>query len=217
MRWNDHRKLEGLHAFLGASKPQWMKYDKEQLITRYNNYYAADVGTAVHALAKDLINARIKLSQNDLNVMNRTVYRYVNKAYPNGYDQDAILSNLIPYVNDAIGYHMDPEVILYYSDNCFGTTDAIYYDEKKRVLRIHDLKTGSTPVHDEQLFIYDALFCLEYNVDPDKLTLIANRFYQNSEIREIIADPKEIKRIMNLIILDDKHINGYLKGMENDK
>lgn len=217
MRWNDHHKLEGAHAFLGASKPGWMKYDKDQLLNRYNNYYAADVGTAIHALAKDLIKARIKISQNDLALVNLTVYKYVSKAYPNGYNQDDILRNLIPYVNDAIGFHMDPEVILYYSDNCFGTTDTICFDEKKKILRIHDLKTGTTSVHDEQLFIYDALFCLEYNIDPMKLTTIVNRFYQNSEIREIIADPKEIKRIMNLIILDDKYISGYLKGFEIEK
>ena len=49
---------------------------------------------------------------------------------------------------------------LYFSENCFGTTDAIYY--KNGILRIHDLKTGIMPAHMEQLEIYAALFLLEY-------------------------------------------------------
>ncbi len=35
------------------------------------------------------------------------------------------------YVNDAIGYGLDPEVVLYHSENAFGTADAIGFDEKK--------------------------------------------------------------------------------------
>lgn len=115
------------------------------------------------------------------------------------------------YVNDAIGFGMSPEVVLYYSDNCFGTTDAIRWDEKHRFLRIHDLKTGVTPAHMEQLEIYAALFCLEYRMDP--LTIkFELRLYQNNEI--IICneetDPEinqTIKRIMQIIIEADKTLN----------
>lgn len=63
------------------------------------------------------------------------------------------------YVNDAIGYKMIPEQILFYSDNCFGTADAIVF--RNGLLRIHDLKTGVIPAHMEQLEVYAALFCLE--------------------------------------------------------
>lgn len=49
------------------------------------------------------------------------------------------------FVNDAIGYRMDPEVLLYYSDNAFGTADAISFIDG--VLRIFDLKTGKHPVN----------------------------------------------------------------------
>ena len=56
------------------------------------------------------------------------------------------------------------EQALYYSDNCFGTADAISF--KKNFLRIHDLKTGVTPGSMKQLLIYASMFCLEYNFLP---------------------------------------------------
>jgi hypothetical protein len=89
------------------------------------------------------------------------------------------------YVNDAIGFRMNTEQILYYSRFCFGTTDAIAFNERKRYLRIHDLKTGETPAHMEQLEIYAALFYLEYGKfmdfipSPDNTEL---RIYQSDEI-----------------------------------
>ena len=70
------------------------------------------------------------------------------------------------YVNDAIGFRMRPEQPLFYSENCFGTADAISFDEKKKYLRIHDLKTGVGKVKLDQLLIYASLFCLEYNFKP---------------------------------------------------
>ena len=55
------------------------------------------------------------------------------------------------YVNDAIKYDMTPEVPLYFSEFCFGTADAISF--KDSLLRIHDLKTGKSQPHMEQLLI----------------------------------------------------------------
>ena len=105
------------------------------------------------------------------------------------------------YVNDAIGYKMTPEQMLYYSDNCFGTADAISF--KQNVLRIHDLKTGEIPAHMEQLLIYAALFCLEYRVKPGDIQTEL-RIYQHNEIllHEPAAD--EILPIMDKIISFDK-------------
>lgn len=37
------------------------------------------------------------------------------------------------------------------------------------MLRIHDLKTGISPVHMDQLLIYAALFCLEYKIKPGSI------------------------------------------------
>ena len=108
------------------------------------------------------------------------------------------------YVNDAIGYKMTPEQILYYSPNCFGTADAISF--RGDILRIHDLKTGESPTHMEQLMIYAALFCLEYNYKPNEIQMEL-RIYQNDGI--ICHQPtiEDIFPIMDRIITFDKIIN----------
>lgn len=184
MQFNPHYNLEGCHAFLGASKYHWINYDEEKLDETYKRYRAVQRGTELHDFACRAIELGIKLpkSKKTLNM----------------------------YVNDAIGYKMTPEQVLYYSDNCFGTADAISF--RKNLLRIHDLKTGVTPTHIEQLEIYAALFCLEYGVDPGKID-IELRIYQSDEI--VIANPdiEVIAPIMDKIITFDKRIN-KLKEVE---
>ena len=177
MHFNDHWKLKDKHAFLGASQCSWLNYDEERLITVYQNIMAKERGTRLHAFAAECISLNQKLPRS-----NKTL-------------------NL--YVNDAIGYHMTPEQILYYSDNCFGTADAILF--KNNFLRIHDLKTGVGKTHIEQLEIYAALFCLEYKFDPEKIG-IELRIYQNDEVRIYQPLPEEIRSIMNQIIEFDKII-----------
>ena len=108
------------------------------------------------------------------------------------------------YVNDAIGFQMTPEQPLYYSDNCFGTADAICF--RNNLLRIHDLKSGVTPAHMEQLMIYAALFCLEYSVDPNKID-IELRIYQSDEVNVFNPDPIDILAIMDKIIFFDKRLS----------
>jgi hypothetical protein len=98
---------------------------------------------------------------------------------------------------------MSPEVVLMYSENCFGTTDAICF--RDGMLRIHDLKTGMTPAHIEQLYIYEALFCLEYDVRPQDIESEL-RLYQFNEIKSEGPDPKDIQGIMDKIKLFDKII-----------
>lgn len=112
------------------------------------------------------------------------------------------------YVNDAIDFGMTPEQVLYFSENCFGTADAILYEDN--FLRIHDLKTGTTPVTDKsgrlpQLEIYAALFFLEYDLDL-RDTDIELRVYQNNDI--IVEHPyiEDIAPIMDKIISFDKII-----------
>lgn len=174
MTFNDHSKLAGLHAFLGASKYHWINYSEAKLANVYRNAMASERGTLLHEFAAQCIRLKQKLprSKKSLNM----------------------------YVNDAIGYRMEPEVILYYSDNCFGTADSIGF--KNGILRIHDLKTGITPAHMEQLFIYDALFCLEYKIKPGEISF-ENRLYQNDEIIEANPTVEDISSIMDKIILFD--------------
>lgn len=105
---------------------------------------------------------------------------------------------------------MKPEQLLYYSDNCFGTADTISYSETDRFLRIHDLKTGQTPVTDKhgnipQLEIYAALFFLEYDLDINE-TEIELRVYQNDDIIIENPDIERIAPVMDKIVAYDKII-----------
>ena len=177
MNFNRHSELEGQHAFLGASKYQWIRYDEQKLLNCYGNFQATLKGTELHDLAARCIRLGQKLpgSKKTLNM----------------------------YVNDAIGYKMVPEQVLYYSENCFGTADAISF--KGNLLRIHDLKTGVTPAHMEQLQIYAALFCLEYNQNPSKIN-IELRLYQDDDIVVFNPSVEDILPITDKIITFDKLI-----------
>lgn len=179
MQWNDHSRLTGQHAFLGASKYHWLNYDAERLIETYLNYQAKERGTRLHAFAAECIA--------------------LNQKLPKG------RKTLNNYVNDAIGFRMDPEKVLYYSENCFGTADAIAYNEKDHFLRIHDLKTGAVPAHMEQLFIYAALFCLEYRIKPNDIH-IETRIYQNDNIWTANPTADDIAPIIEKIKEFDKVI-----------
>lgn len=182
MNFNEHWNLEGRHAFLSASKYHWINYDEDRLISAYRNWKAKERGTRLHAFACEAIKLGVKLS-NSKRTLNR-------------------------YVNDAIGFGMTPELILYYSDNCFGTADAISFDGNQ--LRIHDLKTGTTQASFHQLEIYTALFCLEYNYDPNDIDIVL-RIYQSDEILEDSPDPSAIVDIMNTIVDFDRVIEGLRK------
>ena len=94
-------------------------------------------------------------------------------------------------------------LVLYYSDNCFGTTDAISFRDK--FLRIHDFKSGSIIADMRQLKIYAALSCLEYRINPFDIK-IELRIYQNDDVDIHEADPSEIKQIMEHIIECDRLI-----------
>lgn len=178
MNFNKHLALEGQHAFLGASKYHWINYNESKVKEAYSNYIAAQRGTELHAFAAQCIRLGQKLpkSRKTLNL----------------------------YVNDAIGYKMTPEQILYFSDNCFGTADAISFRDRK--LRIHDLKTGVTPAHMEQLEIYAALFCLEYKTKPSDID-IELRLYQSDEVLVHIPEADDIMTIIDKIISFDKIIS----------
>lgn len=208
MLWNDHSKLKGQHAFLGASNNSWINWNDDTLAQRYYGQYAQSIGTAIHTLAEDCIRNRIKLTKSDKHLIDLVMFR---EGIPkNSYDADIILENLVPYIYDAIGFHMEPEIILYYSKNCFGTTDAIYFSEKEKILRIHDLKTGVTSVKIEQLMVYAALFCLEYHVKPKDI-YIELRIYQNSEVLCHKPTAEEIEKIMDIIRDKDKFIAEYVE------
>lgn len=178
MNFLKHYNLEGQHAYLGASKYHWINYDPEKLATTYKRHLATLKGTALH--------------------------EYAAMAIKLGRKQPKNKQTLNMYINDAIGYGMQPEQVLYYSDNCFGTADAISF--KNNLLRIHDLKTGTLPTHMEQLMVYAALFCLEYKMKPGEINMEL-RIYQSDDIIVFNPTAEDILPIMDKIIAFDKIIN----------
>lgn len=177
MIFNEHLGFEGQHAFLGASNYHWINYDEEKLVKSYTSALAKERGTRLHAFASECINLGIKLpkSKKTLNM----------------------------FVNDAIGYKMNSEQILLYSENAFGTADAISF--RNGLLRIHDLKTGTTPASMHQLEIYMALFCLEYKIKPSDIDAEL-RIYQSNEIMIQKPELDEIIPVIDKIIIFDKRI-----------
>lgn len=183
MQWYDHSKLKGTHAFLSASQWHWLNYDDKKLVDRWQSAQAVEMGTRLHAYAEETIRLGIK---------QRPIKRTLNM-----------------YINDAIGFDLEPEVVLYYSDLCYGTADAIGF--KNNLLRIHDLKTGVIKAHFEQLRIYAAIFCLEYGIKPGDINFEL-RIYQNNEIRIENPDATIILPVMDKIQRADK----ILHSIQND-
>ena len=91
MKFNNHYNLAGRHAFLSASKYRWINYDNDKLVESYSRFQAIAKGTELHEFASKCIELGQKLprSKKTLNM----------------------------FVNDAIGYKMVSEQVLYYSDN----------------------------------------------------------------------------------------------------
>ena len=183
MNFVKHSNLNGLHAPFSPSQSSWLRYDDDKALEVYNNKKAAERGTKLHAWAKDTIDLGIKQPKSK-----KTIYAYVN---------------------DAIGFRMDTEVVLYYSDRFFGTADSISF--RDGFLRIHDLKTGKLLVHMEQLEIYAALFCLEYKVKPGDIQ-IELRIYQNDEIIYHNPTAEDIVPIMDKIV----HLNKILSKLDEE-
>jgi hypothetical protein len=147
------------------------------LEARFAAFQSARRGTDLHALAHEAIRLGVKLSRS-------------NQA-------------LSTYVNDAIGYKMVCEQTLYYSNNCFGTSDTISFRRNK--LRIHDLKTGIVATSFHQLEVYAAIFCLEYSIDPFSID-IELRIYQREEIRVHRPFAETILEIMDTIVKFDLQV-----------
>jgi len=177
MNFNDHSSLAGQHAFLGASKYHWINYTEEKLADTFSKFLAIQRGTELHAFACRCIQLKQRLPKS-------------KKAFNQ-------------YVNDCIGFRMEPEQTLFYSVNAFGTADAISF--KKNVLRIHDLKTGISRVSIHQLEVYAALFCLEYDIDPSEIE-IELRIYQEDAILVDNPSPEIINSVMEKIVVFDKVI-----------
>lgn len=210
MIFNKHSELEGRHAILSPSKHYWLNYDDEALMRNYISSFATEIGTLVHEFAADRIKYKIPMDAENEEAKNSLLVFLLKNGIPfRVIDLDRIFFNLVPYVNDAIGYKMESEVQLKYSDLCFGTADAI--GVRRNWLRIHDLKTGQSPASMDQLMCYAGLFFLEYKRDYRPQTMkIELRIYQNQEV--LISQPtsEEVKVVMDKIIHGDSVLSKKL-------
>ncbi len=152
MKFNEHYNLAGKHALLAPSQSAWLRYSDDHMAERYITMQAAKLGTRKHEFAHEAIQMGI--------------------ALPKG------KKTLNAFVNDAIRYRMKSEQILVYSANCYGTADALSF--RQNLLRVFDLKTGKSHASFDQLVVYGALFCLEYNFSPFDIEF-EFRIYQNDE------------------------------------
>lgn len=184
MIFNKHTNLEGLHAPFSPSQSHWLRYDDDKVLEVYENKKASEMGTLLHAWAKQTIDLKLKQPKNK--------------------------KTLNAYVNDAIGFKMQTEVVLYYSDRFFGTADAISF--KNGLLRIHDLKTGKIPAKMQQLEVYAALFCLEYRIKPGDIEMEL-RIYQNDEVLVHKPTAEDILPIMDKIV----HLNKLLERIDQEE
>ena len=211
MIWKEHSDLKGKHAFLGASSPYWLNDNNDEIIERYAHSYSQAIGTLLHEYACNRIKFGIKLYKTDKHDM---IFYLLDHGIPENivyfFNMSDIFETLLNYVNDGIGFRMRTEQILYYSKNSFGTADCISFRDD--ILRIHDLKTGSSPVKIEQLLVYAALFCLEYGYNPEAINFEL-RIYQNQEVNIIIPKPEEINDIVIRIQNGDKSLNKFIEGV----
>lgn len=183
--FNSHPKLEGTHAFLSPSNYHWLNYPDEKLIERLRTSDAAKLGTRLHAWAAEAISL--------------------------GRDQPVDGDILCVYINDALEFGMIPEQTLWYSMNCYGTADAIGFEEEDMFLRIHDFKSGVSPTSEKQLYIYAAIFCLEYDFKPFEIDGEL-RIYQGNEVREFPIDCGYLANVYDKIITSDNIIEQRRMG-----
>lgn len=184
MIYHDHSRdlpRGDAHAIFGASNYYWTNdQGPEDALQRLYGSYATSIGTIVHEVAANCIKQKKRRTKSGAKEI--LEYKLLENDIPRGaFDLNLLAANFVNYVNDAIGYVMVPELILFYSKYCFGTTDALVFDERNKLLRIHDLKTGITPAKFTQLEVYAAYFCLDYDIKPDTID-IELRIYQGGEV-----------------------------------
>jgi hypothetical protein len=161
MNFNSHPNLVGKHAFLSASKYSWIRYDEDKLIETYGNHQNAMMGSRLHQLASDLIGLGVKLprTQKTLNL----------------------------FVNDVIGFRMVSELVLFFSDNVFGTADALGFRK---------------PPKSDRFLLQ---ICHEYGWKPQDID-VELRIYQHDDVQILIPVLEDIVPIMEKMVRFDNLI-----------
>lgn len=218
----EHRELDNRHAMFAPSSPAWLNYDDRMVAERVITNSRKELGTELHSFSSSSIRRLDTLTKNKYDIIrcfksylkgkydrsddpsisqeerdkkyNRLVYLY--KALD--YLPDEVWPTVNMYINDAVNYRMTPECHLFYSWNFFGTADAISFDVDDKILRIHDLKTGSKAVNLTQLYVYAAYFCLEHDKDPMDIATEV-RVYQNNDILGEVCDRDKLNDLVEKI------------------
>lgn len=210
MIFAEHLELRDTHAIFSPSRPHFINYDDDAMIRSYISSFSTQIGTAVHAFAKKKIDGQFPIEDNQ-SERNWLLMHLLDAGIPRRViDIERIFLNLIPYVNDAIGYKMQTEIPLVYEKTLFmGTADAIVH--RRGTLRIHDLKTGIQPASMDQPLCYAALAFLEYKreIKPDN-TKVELRIYQNQEVAVHNPSTDEVKAIMDKITHGNMVINNFI-------
>jgi hypothetical protein len=182
------------------------------MVDRIHSMYRKTLGTDIHEFAASqilLCQPLTSVKSVKENLQTFIFRKYYDKdtesITPNGksilnelgYLPKEVFSTTKSYICDGIKFKMTPEQRLEYHKVYFhGTADTISFWND--ILRIHDLKTGNIPAHIEQLKVYAALFCLEYDITPSKIQMEL-RIYQNNEIVYCKPSADDILPIMNVI------------------
>lgn len=217
--FNDHNNLKGKHALFAPSQSAWLRYDEDKLAEKVRNQYRTTLGTEIHDFAAAQIDLGHRYSSvreiiKDIETYIYCKYMYLSNDLTVGDYAKRLISSLntLPrevfetvkfYINDGVGFKMNVEQALVYSEHIFGHADTICF--RNNVLHIHDLKTGANTAHMEQLKVYAALFCLEYNIKPYDITIIL-RIYQSGEFEEVVIEP-HTENYEELIAIIDKVIS----------
>lgn len=203
MNFNEHSELIGKHAILGASQYAWLNYDPKCLKEKLRRKFAPAIGTVLHQMAaEEFIKPGIYIRRKDRKFVKE--YLIKNDIPKFAVNINLYFDNFYHYVNDAVSFDMEPEVVLSYSEYSFGTADAIRFQNDE--LYIFDLKTGFGKASVKQLYIYMALFCLEYGVRPEDIYMEA-RIYQTDLFLTEEPDPRDIRDIMNTIVAFNNRIS----------
>lgn len=215
MNYKDYSSLKGKHALFSPSQPAFFNFTEDEFRERLITKCKSGLGTELHAWAFLKIKRRHKV--NGVREIAKDIDEFIFDKYyltecdrlskegvrllrALSYVPAEVFETLKAYVNDAVSFHMEPEVVLAYSERFFGTSDAVIFSNG--MLRIHDLKTGITPAKMEQLLGYDALFCLQNEIDPNSIEHEL-RIYQNNDI--LVTNPigNDIVPFMKTIVAFD--------------
>jgi len=223
MGLNENSKLKGQHALFSPSQPAWLNYDDDEFVNKLTGKYRSNLGTEIHEWSAVQINLGHKVTS--LREIYKDVETHIYEKYSSAeyglssygrtlifnmkYVPEETFSTVKSYINDCVVSKMETEVLVDFSENFFGTADAVRFDGKH--LMIFDLKTGATPAKIEQPVIYACLYLLKYRLDPKEVS-VEVRIYQSNDILRATPDANELIPVMNKIIHFDNIMNEFTGG-----